>query len=162
MKKSILHALPIMICLLLPVTAISQQSMNAGGGDASTTSGNISYSIGQVFSSASEGTGGSVSEGVQQTYDVTEVYINNKVFIPQILCQVYPNPAQDRIQLEIDEEELSGYHYTLFTNDGKLLDQGDILSTTCIINLNNYKPASYLLEITKNNHQLKTFQIIKK
>ncbi|NLF43456.1 MAG: T9SS C-terminal target domain-containing protein, partial [Bacteroidales bacterium] len=53
------------------ITGLSaQNSINTSGGNASSTDGNMSYSVGQVFYNTSQGTNGSIIEGVQQPYEI--------------------------------------------------------------------------------------------
>ena len=51
----------------------AQQSTNAGGGDATGTGGSAAYSVGQVAYTSNIGTGGTESQGVQQTYIISTV-----------------------------------------------------------------------------------------
>ncbi len=56
--------------LLTSVAAVSQQSVVSSGADVVNDIGSISYSVGQVVYSTNSGISGSISQGVQQPYDV--------------------------------------------------------------------------------------------
>ncbi len=58
---------------LLISNAFSQESVNISGGNAIGTGGSVSYSVGQVFFNTSESTTGSVTEGIQQPYEISVV-----------------------------------------------------------------------------------------
>jgi len=51
----------------------AQESVNATGGNASGSGGSASYSVGQVAYQTHTGTNGSVSEGVQQPFEISVV-----------------------------------------------------------------------------------------
>lgn len=50
---------------------LAQEKIIATGGDASGSGGSVSYSVGQVTYQTHIGTNGSVSEGVQQPYEIS-------------------------------------------------------------------------------------------
>ena len=51
----------------------AQESVNATGGNAQGSGGSVSYSVGQLFYLIITGETGSVSEGVQQPYEISVV-----------------------------------------------------------------------------------------
>lgn len=51
----------------------AQTSVNVTGGNASGSGGSASYSVGQFVYQTHTGTSGSVSEGVQQPYEISVV-----------------------------------------------------------------------------------------
>jgi len=50
----------------------AQESVNAAGGNASGSGGTVSYTVGQVVYTTKTGTNGSVAEGVQQAYEISD------------------------------------------------------------------------------------------
>ena len=46
-------------------------SVNATGGNANSANGSVSYSVGQVFYTTAFSTNGSISEGVQQPFEIS-------------------------------------------------------------------------------------------
>ncbi|MEY3416745.1 MAG: hypothetical protein RL060_856 [Bacteroidota bacterium] len=60
----------VLLLLALSLVGYAQESSNAAGGDASSADGTVNFSIGQDFYTYDDGgINGSISEGVQQTYD---------------------------------------------------------------------------------------------
>lgn len=140
----------------------AQTSINASGGSASGTGGSVSYSIGQVFYKTNTGTNGSKAEGVQQPYEILiETSINDTKGI-KLSVSTYPNPTNDYFTLEIKDFELLKLNYQLYDINGKLLQSEKITGNLTNIAMNNLKPATYLLKISQDNKEIKSFKIIKK
>ena len=95
MKKII-----VIITLLCLSEVMAQQTTDASGGNAAGTGGSSSYSVGQItYNSISSG--GSVSQGVQQPFEIAT--LGNDEF-PEITLQmnIYPNPTTSFINLNIE------------------------------------------------------------
>ncbi len=80
-------SIPIYICcisalLLFSAGLHAQQATTAAGGDATGPGGSVAYSVGQVVYTTNSGTGGSVAEGVQQSYSVDDGCSNAIVLYP--------------------------------------------------------------------------------
>ena len=97
-----------LILILLGVaTAFAQSAVVPAGGDAQSSSGSVSYTVGQIAVQASANSDGSVSvaEGVQQPYEIQAVGVDN---YPQIALDavVYPNPTENMAQLQLNGFEI--------------------------------------------------------
>ena len=141
----------------------AQEVISSGGGNASGSGGSASYSIGQVVFSYQTGTNGSLSEGVQQPY---EIWIMNGLedFAGISLGYLaYPNPAKDFILLKVDNDNIPVSSLTLFMYDmnGKLIKSLKINDFETIIHMENFKPAIYFLKVIQDGKEVKTFKIIK-
>ena len=84
----------------------AQQSINAAGGNATGSGGMVSYSVGQVAYKTHTGTSGSVSEGVQQPYEISVVTAIEKTKGINLSVTAYPNPTTDFLQLKIENEAM--------------------------------------------------------
>lgn len=162
-------------------SVLAQQSVNSAGGKTSGSGGNTYYSVGQVvFSNLNSGVG-SVSQGVQQPFEIQAITGIESALGIQLLVSAYPNPAADFLILEIDATTSfsnKSLRYQLYDMQGKLLIDKDISSTQTKIDMNILLPAIYFLNVserkidtyvTKTNKSkgeplmlLKTFRIIKK
>ncbi|MGI6479934.1 MAG: hypothetical protein ACOX0M_10915 [Salinivirgaceae bacterium] len=85
----------------------AQTSVNATGGDASGSGGSVSYSVGQVAYQTHTGTSGSVSEGVQQPFEISVVTGIEEAKGINLSVSAYPNPTTDYLTLEVEEFDLS-------------------------------------------------------
>jgi hypothetical protein len=133
----------------------------SSGGNASGTNGNVSYSIGQVVYTTNTGTTGSVSQGVQQPFEIQTV-LGNENFNINLQMTVYPNPTVNNLSLEVKNYNYENIHYQLFDLKGKLISNDKIVSETTTISMEQYPSSVYLLKVVDNNNEIKTFKIIKK
>lgn len=148
-------------CLILN----AQNSVLSSGKDAIGSGGGASYSVGQVFFNSLESSSGTVSEGVQQTYVISENpnpdptdNINNSLLVD---IKVYPNPIVDKLIVKQNELFIDGYSYFLTDVSGKVLTENTLNSTETEIDMYEYSSATYFLKIKKNDSEIKTFKIIK-
>ena len=139
----------------------AQEAVTVSGGNASGNNGFVSYSIGQVACIASDGTNGSVSEGVQQPFEIFSSKGLPAAKAINLVLTVYPNPATDYVLLETGDYNLKNLSYQLFDITGKLLANKQIESSETRIAMTTLPAAVYLLKVSINNSELKTFQIIK-
>lgn len=155
-KKAKLSAL----LLGLGLAAQAQQATTAAGGDASGSGGTVAYSVGLVVYSTNTAAGGSVSQGVQQPYEISVVPVLED---PQISIdlQVYPNPTTGQLILSIGSNELSNLNYQLFSISGQLIESQKIAGATTTIQMETLQSATYFLKVTSDNKALKSFKIIK-
>ncbi len=150
------------ILFTLGVTGLNaQESINASGGNASGSGGSSSYSIGQVFYTSNIGSNGYVVGGVQQPYEISVVIGINEAKDITLQYSAYPNPTKENIILKIENFSLSNLSFYLYDINGKLLENKKIESNETSITMNNLATANYILKVTQNNKEVKTFKIIK-
>ena len=144
---------------LSKVTA--QSSTNAAGGDATNVifGGSVAYSIGQPFYITNSGANGSVAQGVQQTYQIFSLGINQSEL--NISLAVFPNPTYDNLNIEVKDFNNENLSYELFDIQAKLLANGLITSKQTQINLINLPPSAYFIHISEKNKKIQSFKIIK-
>ena len=140
----------------------AQTSVNATGGNASGSGGSVSYSVGQVVYTTNTGTNGSVAQGVQQPFEISEVTGIKEAKGITLQCSAYPNPTTDFLTLKIEGNVKMQYTASLFDMNGKLLKSkiADGIETT--ISMKTFVPATYFLKVIQGEKEVKTFKIIKK
>jgi len=138
----------------------AQQATTATGGQASGTGGSSSYSIGQIAYSTHMGSNGSVTQGVQQPYEIFTV-LGLDVSDIQIELQTYPNPTTDFLTIRVESQVLNELSYQLFDANGKLIENKKMNSSLETINLENLANATYFLKILSADKELKIVKIIK-
>ena len=141
----------------LTFTLTAQDAVATTGGEGSGSGGSVSYTIGQVFYQ----TNASVSEGVQQAYEILTVGIQDPIAIDMKL-NVYPNPTVNLLNLSVANYENTKMSYQLYSVSGLLLSDRPITSNITQIDMVNRVPSMYFLKITDKNQTIKTFKIIKK
>jgi len=141
----------------------AQQATIASGGDASGSGGSVAYSVGQIVYTTNTGTTGSVTQGVQQPYEISittgllETGVN-------LNLTAYPNPTTSYLMLQIDASAAlsnQSMSYQLYDNSGKLLESNTIVASSTTIKMEQMPTGTYLLKVTQNNKEVKTFKIIK-
>ena len=140
--------------------AQAQQSANAAGGDATGSGGSVAYSIGQVVYTANNGPTGTVSQGVQQAYEIFLIGINETELNNSL--SVFPNPIVDNLTLQISDYNNEKLSYQLFDLQGKLLSKGQIIAQQTQIKTASLPSATYFIEVlNQENKQVQSFKIIK-
>jgi len=139
----------------------AQESVLATGGNASGSGGSVSYSVGQVVYATNTGTSGSVTQGVQQPYEISVVSGIEQVKGITLICMAYPNPTTDLLTLEITNYDSKGLRYLLYNMNGKLLESKKLRGNKTTITLAKLAPATYFLKVLDNQKEVKTFRIIK-
>jgi opacity protein-like surface antigen len=146
---------------LFTSTTQAQQSINAAGGNATGSEGTVSFSVGQIDYTCYEGTGGTVSQGVQQLAELSEVLTDNFTEI-KLEMVIYPNPTTDLVNLKIENYDSDFLSYGLFDMQGRQISTNNITKSETQIQMKNMAAAVYLLTVRDKNKLLKTFKIIKK
>jgi hypothetical protein len=139
----------------------AQETIPSTGGNASGTGGTSSYTVGQVFYTSNTSSTGSVSQGIQQAFEI-QTLSNPGLLTVQLTAVTYPNPTTDFIVLKITDTTLENLQYTLFDLNGKTIASKPIRTSSTEIAMKNLSVGMYLLKLTKKNKPLKTFKVIKK
>jgi hypothetical protein len=154
--------LSIILSLGLGLTGLqAQEAIPATGGNISGSGGSASYSVGQVVYTTNTGTNGSVVQGVQQPYEISNVTGIEEAKGITLQCSVYPNPTTDFMTLKAENFSLSTLTFQLYDLNGKLLENKKIESNETSIDMSNLNPATYFLKVVQSNKEVKTFKIIK-
>lgn len=151
-----------LLLLLLAMEGLqAQESVNTSSGNALGGGGSVSYSIGQVVYTTNKGTNGSLAQGVQQSFEISEVIGIEEVKNINILVTIYPNPTNDYLSLNVNDFEISTLSYQLYDIDGKLLKSERIKGNQTNILMGNLSSATYFVKVVQGNKEVKTFKIIK-
>jgi hypothetical protein len=150
-----------LIFLISLQLSYAQEIVPSTGGNATGTGGTSSFTVGQVFYTSNASSTGSVSQGVQQAFEI-QTLSNPGLLTVQLTAVTYPNPTTDYVVLKITDTALENLQYTLFDVNGKTIVSKKITTSITEITMKNYSIGMYLLKLTKKNQPLKTFKIIKK
>jgi len=158
--------LSLVLLFVLGLTGLhAQESVNTSGGNTLGSGGSVSYSVGQVVYTTNSGTTGTVSQGVQQPYEISVITGFDDIKWMNLNCSVYPNPTTDYLTLKIDASAsipIRNLSYQLYDMNGRLLGSGKLESQETQIVMVNLVPETYLLEIFDQNKIVKSFKIIKR
>jgi len=139
----------------------AQHSVNTTGGTAAGSGGSVSYSVGQMTYHTHNGTQGTLTEGVQQPY---EILIGTGLAEAEgihLLVSAYPNPTTDYLTLKVKEVELSGLSFHLYDMQGRVLQANKLTGTETQIDMSRYAPSTYFVKVFSDDRLVKEFKIIK-
>lgn len=139
----------------------SQEALAISGGEATGSGGTSSYTLGQVFYTATNASTGSISQGVQQSFELFTLS-NPQLTTVNLEAVVYPNPSSDYVVLNITDNALTDLSYVLIDIRGKVISNEKIKSLDTQVSLHGLSIGTYVLKISQKNNELKTFKIIKK
>jgi len=139
----------------------AQQTVSATGGNGTGSGGTVSYTSGQTSYKSLMNNSGTVTEGIQQPF---EIQIVTKLNVPREItleCEAYPNPATDFLILKIFRDRIENLKYQLIDLNGKVLEEAFIGDVETTISLKHYKPTNYFLKVMDNSTEVMTFKITK-
>ncbi len=138
----------------------AQQSALTSGGNAIGSGGSASYSIGQIDYVLATGSTGSVSQGMQQPFEISTLSGDEFTQI-KLKMMVYPNPTTSYVNLMIENYDFQDLNFQLFDLAGKQILNQKIITSETKIDLDNLSKNVYLLQVMNQSNTIKTFKIIK-
>jgi hypothetical protein len=161
MAKKQLGLILTLFFTLFPIVNYAQSGTNASGGDGTGNGGTVSFSIGQTSYFSYKASNGSVSEGVQQPFEISVLSTQENIEGIQLSINVYPNPTSDFLTLSIANIDISDISFQLFDMQGKMLFSELVVGVQTEIFVKNLGSSTYILKVVQKNKDLKTFKIIK-
>jgi len=139
----------------------AQKMILSAGGEAEGGGGNISWSIGQAAYSVWADAEGTLTEGVQQPY---EIFISPGLqeFQPESLCIIFPNPTTGNVNLKILDPKLKKISYCIYDTEGRQLHKMAVGIAETTISMDDLKPDTYFLVIQEMDRAIMTYKIIKR
>ena len=140
-------------------TAVAQNAVVPVGGTASGNGGSVTYTVGQIAVQTNRDGTASISEGVQQPYEISVVGVDE---YPNITLNavLFPNPTQGNVQLTIDNLQFEG-EVKIFDLNGKFLFSKKIEGEKTALDLSRYAPATYYVNVYSGKKMLKSFKVVK-
>lgn len=136
----------------------SQSICLPSGGNFSSLTGSMSWSVGQLVTNSYLGSNAKINNGIQQPYDyIIETELNN--LSAEDMIKVYPNPTSKWCVLKIENLD-ADYSYRLYDLNGELLKCDTICSTTTSINI--CRSSYALIVVYKGETIIKSLKIIHK
>jgi hypothetical protein len=153
------YLISIFFLVLSPISA--QNSVNTSGGIARGKGGTMSYSVGQVFYTSDFDNSFSISEGVQQSFDVILVGVNKNLL--DIEIKIYPNPTIGNLILEITQYNNENLWFQIYDGLGKLLSTRQILNNQTHLDMSLFPSSNYIIKVLNIYNKLsQSYRIIKK
>ena len=162
MKNNNNYLFLLLLTIISVFKSYSQESATVSGGSATGTGGSSSYSVGQITYASQTGSGGLITLGVQQPYEI--VTLGNDDFDEiNLVMSAYPNPTTDLLHLVITGNQWNNLSYQLFDINGRTLSNlKKITAPETILPMQELQRGTYFLAVNSINKTIKTFKIIKK
>ncbi len=139
-----------------------QHGFAAAGGDGQDRGGSISYSIGQIAYQSASSSSGSVSEGVQQAFEVFIITSVPELAAVALDIVAYPNPVRDMLVLSVNEDvSKQDLVYHLIDMKGSVLYRQVIHQNKNEISMQHLPPGTYFLQVAGAARERVLFKIIK-
>ena len=157
-KKALLF---ICFAIFFTTNLLGQETTVASGGNISSSSGSVSYSLGQAVSGGISNSNGTNFIGIQQPYEIF-VALNISDSDINLVLNTYPNPTSDILKLSIENNQLKELSYSLFDSNGKNILSSSLFGNQSEIDMTPFSKGIYYLNINnKTSKLIKTFKIIK-
>lgn len=138
----------------------AQNSMNSCGIEASSSTGSVSATIGQVFVKTNNNSTGEVAEGVQQAYELFVLEVANNP--QQGLISAYPNPVASALILSTKNFTGENLSWKISDFQGKVIEEGIVQNESTIIDTAKLANSIYFLRVfDKENNQIQLVKIVK-
>ena len=148
--------------LLMGLTRLlAQEAVSTAGGNASGSSGSVSYTVGQVAYTTNSGSAGTVAQGAQHPYEVFVVTGAEETPEIDLVFDLYPNPSSGTIRLVVDGHAGRNLRYELYDMNGNLLQDNKLANKETEIEFRELPSSVYFLHVMDNLKELKIFKIIK-
>lgn len=140
----------------------AQSDTVTSGNTALGIDGEVTYTIGQLIYDTYYSASGSVSNGVQQAFEISIALGTEDYIGINLSYTAYPNPTSDNLTLKIGNYTYEDLNYQLYDSLGRILESQKVNGSETSISLNNLPQAVYFLNIIQTNKTVKVFKIIKK
>jgi hypothetical protein len=138
----------------------AQESPTAAGGDASGSGGTAAFSVGQVVYTVNTNASGTVSQGVQQAFEIFTLSIKETEL--NISLKAFPNPTVNNLTLQISDYKNEKLSYQLYDIQGRLLNNGQIVAQQTNIEMTSLPTAIYFINVVnQENQKVQSFKIVK-
>lgn len=152
--------------LIFTITFSNAQTINSdvyssGGGEYENSYASISITIGEIATEMISNNGTTLTQGFQQ--GLLEISAIEETKNINISANIYPNPTQNTINLNIDYVGKENFTYQLCDNNGKVINNNTINSkNNTKIDVSKLAIGQYYLKIINTTLSYsKTFKIQK-
>ncbi len=160
-------SLPVgILCVILGALTsghtVAQEAVVAASGEASGVGGSSGFTVGQTVFHTVLSTGGIITEGVQQPYEI--LFMTGKDDDPSVSVDmtVYPNPAGSEIRLRVDRIVYDELTCRLSDSKGQSIWEGQVLEKETCIPAGHLPAGTYILILSEKGRVAATWKVIKK
>jgi hypothetical protein len=150
----------ITVYCVLTCVGFSQEVVSSAGGYGSSTSGSLSWTLGEPVIETFLGANYTLTQGFHQT----NLTITSIEELPDLNIGInaYPVPTKNMLNIDINDAEKVDFLIKMYNLSGKAVIMQNIDNAKSIINVQNLPAGAYILKISNNKGRaLKTFKMIK-
>lgn len=140
-------------------TMYAQEAVATAGGDMGNATGVVNFTYGEMAFADFSASIGSAELGVQQAYPEIITQLSD-ISLVQNSIIAYPNPATDKLMLEIGNFQNKHYQIELFDAQGKSILKTNANQKLIEINTTYLASGAYLLLISNEQEILTSKKII--
>lgn len=156
-----MKVITLLILILSSVTLSAQlQVVSSAGNVGETSDAIISWTLGEVVAATYSNSNTTLTQGFQQS----NLEISTAVEQPhnlKVQVEAYPNPVQNKLIVEVDNNEGLDLSLQLYDINGRLLLKRQLNNSRQNLNLEKYGQGQYILRIHSDKGLIKTFNIVK-
>jgi hypothetical protein len=160
--KSIITTSLVLIFTIICINFGYSQSINTAGNSNQLTNHQISWTIGELYTGASDKmVSGNISESISIYEEEANVTANKNLNDFQL--SVFPNPTHDQVNINFNEN-INIAELQLINSSGSILMtiQKNEFSNTIQIPLDKLENGIYFISISNKKHNTKTYKILKR
>ena len=137
----------------------AQSVISSAGGNFNNDKAMIQWTLGENTVETINNNDHVLTQGYNQpTIEVKALATNDK---NDFNCNVYPNPTNDYLVIDLKYKEVANTSFELLNPDGKRILQDELSQTLNYLSLKNIPAGYYLLKIHDQNQKSQIFKIIK-
>jgi len=136
---------------------MAQSSPVCSGGEGSGPGGTISFSVGQLVVESTTDSEGSISPGVQQSYESASVYVNESLFDNTLV--LYPNPTTQFLHLDFGK--IFTGQVMVFDAAGNVILNQNVNTMECRIDASGWSSGLYMVHVIKDNESAAIHSVLK-
>lgn len=137
----------------------AQSVVSSAGGNFNNDKANIQWTLGENAVETVRKNDIALTQGYNQpTIEVKALSTNDK---SDFNCNVYPNPTNDYLVIDLKNKDVANTSFELLNPDGKRILQNELSQTLNYLSLKNIPAGYYLLKIHDQNQKSQIFKIIK-
>lgn len=159
MKKLLFQALLLCFFIACSNQLFSQEVVATAGGHSVGSTLQVSWTVGEPVTETETNGQYILTQGMHQGNLVVTVARELEDIAWNI--SAYPNPVSSYLNLDIDAPQLKNFSFVLYSIDGQLLHQGEVLEHSTTIPMDTYSHSSYLLRVLSDKTEVKVFRIVK-
>jgi hypothetical protein len=150
----------IIFSLCCQIMLYSHQVITSSGNCDKNSYGPLSWTLGEISTETLSNGQIMLTQGIQQpSITITSIF---ELMDVDYTINVFPNPTDAFIGLEISKEKVNEMHYILFDVNGKLLKNNKIDANKIEISFAELYPAIYFIKVYDKENEVKAFKIEKK